>query len=117
MKPSFRYTVYQHGYELKHLHGTIEAIDGAQVEVVNTLKEQSLIKFLAEMIRIKVATDFPDQELNEKAKQSVLQTTMLSFVKHFEYRVHAIDNDHGEEAEVFICNGEFLKKLMKAVGL
>lgn len=117
MKPSYKYTVYQHGYQLHHLQGTIPIIDKSQVDNGNTLKEQSLIEFLSAIVITRVSTDFSELELNEKTKCSLLQNALNEWLRYCEYHIHSVDANNKEEIEVFTCSGEFLKKLEKTIGL
>lgn len=117
MPAHFKYTVYQHGYQLHHLTGTLPAIDESLVDAGNTLKEQSLLDFLSGLVVTKLYVDYGEIELNEKTKQSLLGNALNELVKYSEYHVYSVDADGQEQEEVFVCSGDFLTKLKKVVGL
>lgn len=117
MQSTYRYTVFQHGYQLHHLAGTIIIVADAKVEKGNTKKEQSLLGFLSGIVLTKLQVDFGVMQLSDKARQTLLRDSMHELLKYSEYHIHSTDDQGNDEVEVFQCSGVFMEKLEKAVGL
>lgn len=97
----YTYSVYQFGYELKHLESAMQAV--GETASGSTRKELSLIKHLAEQVKTKFLSEFDDAELNEVTRKSLLDKTLHEFVKHMQYRVYSVGEDGMEQVEIFDC--------------
>lgn len=117
MSLTFKYAVYQHGYQLHHMSGTIPAVDASLVDAGNTLKEQSLLEFLSALVVTKLNVDYGEIEVSEKTRQSLLGRVLSELIKHSEYHVYSVEANGQEQEEIFVCSGDFLAKLKKVIGL